>query len=67
MFFLYFGASKLEAMFSPNKYPELFYLILFNMQVMILIAYFFSYPYLAKALAFSLLYIWCKRNPIERV
>ena len=64
MFFLYFGISKLEAMFSPNRYADLFYLTFVNATLLNLLAYAFGEFFMAKALSFSLLYIWCKRNPL---
>ena len=67
MVFVYFGLSKLEKLFSLNRYADLFYLILFNALCLILAAYFMDEFLMAKGLSFSFLYIWSKRQPFEKV
>ncbi len=67
MLFVYFGTSKLEKLFQPNRYAELFYLILVNSFFLLILSYFLSEIVMAKGLAFSFLYIWCKRSPFEKI
>ena len=67
MIFVYFGISKLEKLYSPNKMAELFYLLIFNIVSLIIVAYLLDENVMAKGLAFSILYIWCKKSPLEKV
>lgn len=67
MVFVYFGISKLEKLYSNNKMADLFYLIIFNMISLIFVAYLMDEIIMAKGLAFSILYIWCKKSPLEKV
>jgi len=46
---------------------DLFYLIIFNMISLIFVAYLMDELIMAKGLAFSILYIWCKKSPLEKV
>jgi len=68
MFFLYFGFSKLEKFYSPNRLPEFVYLLLVNYAFIIVLSILFEqYYFMGAQLAFSVLYIWCKKEPMERV
>ena len=46
---------------------DLFYLIIFNMISLIFVASLMDELTMAKGLAFSILYIWCKKSPLEKV
>jgi Derlin-2/3 len=68
MFFLYFGFSRLEKFYSPNRLPEFVYLLLVNYLFIFIISLLFdAYYMMGPQLAFAVLYIWCKKEPMERV
>jgi len=68
MFFLYFGFSKLEKFYHPNRIPEFIYLLLVNYVFILIISILFDQYYMmGPQLAFSIIYIWCKKEPLEQV
>jgi len=68
LIFVYFGFSKLEKFFSPNRIPEFIWLIIVNMIFILVISILFDrYQYMGTQLTFAILYIWCKKEPMERI
>jgi len=67
LIFTYFGCSKLERLYS-NRIADFFWLLfvvaLLNLGISVI---FDEHVLLSRQFAFSLLYIWCKKEPFERV
>mmetsp|Transcript_9490 Transcript_9490/g.10680 ORF Transcript_9490/g.10680 Transcript_9490/m.10680 type:complete len:244 (-) Transcript_9490:236-967(-) len=65
--FIYFGFSKLEKLYKQR--PADFFWLLFVVGILnLLISLIFDeYYLLSRQWAFSILYIWCKKEPFERV
>ncbi|KRX08303.1 hypothetical protein PPERSA_01764 [Pseudocohnilembus persalinus] len=67
LFFLHFAISRIESLYSKRNYADLLYLILFTMITLDIVGMIFSAPFLISGFQIVLIYIWCKRRPLEIV
>lgn len=70
LYFFSLTTGRLEMSYKPNRYPEFFIMILFLGLVCFLLEIVVSwggYALLSKSFVMSLTYVYCKRNPHEKM
>jgi len=67
IYFLYFYCRRLEENSFHGKSSDFLYMMLFGCTLMLFVAPLFDLPFLSQSLIMLLLYIWSRRNPLERL
>jgi len=68
LFLVYYAVGNIEKYHTPNKYADFIYLIMVSMGLVTIYSFFVgSTGYMSNQFVLCLLYIYCKKEPLNRV